>query len=159
MSKNIDVLTEQFSTALFVMMQNFGPQLVIRAQLGLTPGQVFMLHFIQKEKQCNVSKLAEKVEVNPSAVTVMLDRLENHGFVVRVRDKIDRRVVIVQLTEAGSEALNRVLNVRQQIMKHCLTQIESHELDSFVQTFEKLATISTAMDIKAITGPEKGLEG
>jgi MarR family transcriptional regulator, organic hydroperoxide resistance regulator len=159
MSKNIDMLTERFDAALFVMMQNLGPQLIIRTQLDLTPGQVFMLHFIQQKNQCSVSKLADKMEVNPSAITVMLDRLENHGFVARARDKNDRRVVIAQLTEAGEEALNRVLNVRKQIVQHCLTQIEPDELDSFVQTLEQLATICTSMDIKTIIGFENHLEG
>jgi MarR family transcriptional regulator, organic hydroperoxide resistance regulator len=159
MFEDIDSLTERFDAALYITLQNLGPQLVNRAQLGLTPGQVFMLHFIRQENQCTVSKLAEKMEVTPSAITVMLDRLENHGFVFRTRDKSDRRVVIIQLTEAGDAALNQVLNVRNEIMKHCLTQIEPDELDSFVQTLQKLATISASMDIKAIMGLENSLEG
>jgi MarR family transcriptional regulator, organic hydroperoxide resistance regulator len=159
MYKDIDSLTERFDKALFITMQNLGPQLISRIQSGLTPGQVFILHFIQKESRCSVSKLAEKMEVNPSAITVMLDRLENHGFVIRTRDKNDRRVVAVELTESGDKTLKQVLNVRKQIMQHCLTQINPDELDSFVQTFEKLATISAAMDIKAIIGRENRLEG
>jgi MarR family transcriptional regulator, organic hydroperoxide resistance regulator len=150
MHQNIDSLTERFDKSLFVLLQNLGPQLINRAQLGLTPGQVFMLHFIQQDSQCSVSKLAEKMEVAPSAITVMLDRLENHGFVARTRDKVDRRVVIINLTDVGEEKLNHVLDVRKQIMQHCLTQIEFNELNSFIQTLEKLSPIAQAMDIKAI---------
>lgn len=158
MSETNDELTERFDVALFALLQNLGPQLIIRAQLGLTPGQVFMLHFIRQEQHCSVSKLAEKMEVNPSAITVMLDRLEGHGYAIRTRDLNDRRVVIVQLTEAGNEALNQVLDVRKQIMQHCLTQIEQGELNAFVCTLEKLASISKRMDLKSIVGVEKHLE-
>jgi len=150
MYENIDALTECFDKYLFVLMQNLGPQLINRAQLGLTPGQVFLLHFIRQESQCSVSKLAEKMDVAASAITVMLDRLENHGFVVRTRDNVDRRVVMIALTDAGEETLNHVLNVRKQIMQNCLTQIESHELDSFIQTLEKLASIAQTMDAKTV---------
>lgn len=159
MFKSIDVLTERFDAALFGMMQNLGPQFIIRARFGLTPGQVFLLHFIQQENQCNVSKLADKMEVNPSAITVMLDRLENHGFVVRLRDANDRRVVITHLTEAGEDTLNKVLKARKQILQHCLEQVHPDELDVFVQTLEKLAARSASMDINAIIGLENRLEG
>ena len=99
MHKNLDSLTERFDKSLHVLMQHLGPQLISRTQLDLTPGQVFMLHLIRNESLCSVSKLAEKMEVAPSAITVMLDRLENHGFVSRKRDTSDRRVVIIELTE------------------------------------------------------------
>ena len=158
MSNHIESLTERFDTALYIMMQNLGPQLIHRAQLGLTPGQVFMLHFIRKERQCRVSTLAEKVEVNPSAITVMLDRLEHRGFVRRTRDTGDRRVVLIQITDDGEESLNKVLHVRSQIMQHCLMQLRPDELDSFVQTLEKLATVSAAMDIKELIQAENRLE-
>lgn len=159
LSKRIDVLTKQFDGALLVLLQNLGPQLIIRAQLGLTPGQVFMLRFIKQENQCSVSKLADKLEVNPSAITVMLDRLESHGFVERIRDMNDRRVVIAQITHAGEETLNHVLDVRNQIIQRCLEQVQPSELDSFVQTLEKLAAISAETDIKSIAGLENRMEG
>ena len=152
MHQNIDALIERFDQSLFVLMQNLGPQLIHRAQLGLTPGQVFMLHFIQQNGQGSVSKLAEKMEVAPSAITVMLDRLENHGYVSRTRDKIDRRVVIIELTNSGAKKLKQVLDVRKQIIQHCLMKVEADELDSFVQTLENLSAIAQAMDLNAIIG-------
>lgn len=151
MHHDIDSLTERFDKSLFVLMQNLGPQLINRAQLGLTPGQVFMLHLIRDEAHCSVSKLAEKMEVAPSAITVMLDRLESHDFVSRSRDKADRRVVLIELTEAGQEKLDQVLKVRKQIMQQCLTQIELGELESFVRQLEELAAIAPAVSIKGTT--------
>lgn len=155
MNQNIDSLTERFDKALFVFMQNLGPQLINRAQLGLTPGQVFMLHFIRQDTQCTVSKLAEKMEVAPSAITVMLDRLENHGFVSRNRDKVDRRVVIVELTDAGERKLNHVLDVRKQIIERCFAQVDSDELAIFMRTLETLSSVASALDLKEIIGLNK----
>lgn len=155
MHKNIDALTESFQKALFILLQNLGPQLINRAQIGLTAGQVFMLHLIQKENQCSVSKLAGKMEVAPSAITVMLDRLESHNYVSRTRDKADRRVVIIELTDDGKKKLEHVLEVRKQIMQLCLTQLEPGELTSFVQSLEKLASFAQTMDIKTMIELEK----
>lgn len=148
MDQDIDSLTERFDKSLLLLKQNLGQNLFNRAQLGLTPGQVFMLSFIQKKGQCSVTKLAEKLEVAPSAITVMLDRLESHGFVSRTRDKSDRRVVIIELTDAGVEKLNYVLEKRKQIMQQCFKEMESDELDSFIQSLEKLASIVQKVQIK-----------
>lgn len=159
MSHKIDAITERFDQALITTMQNLGPKLIHRVRLGLTPSQVFMLRFIQKEKQCSLSSLADKMEVSASAGTVMLDRLENHGLVVRTRDKNDRRVVITQLTPEGEHALNDVLKIRKKMVQHCLAQFEPDELTPFVQTLEKLAAISAEMDVQAVIGSGKDLEG
>lgn len=152
MHKNFDSLTERFDKSLMVLMQNLGPQLISRAQLDLTPGQVFMLHLIRNERLSSVSKLAEKMEVAPSAITVMLDRLENHGFVSRTRDTSDRRVVIIELTEAGERELDHVLKVRKTIMQHCFKQMDDNELIPFIEGLEKLSSISQKMEIAEVMG-------
>lgn len=149
-NQDLDLLMDRFDKSLIVLMQNLGPQLINRAQLGLTPGQVFMLHFIRKESQCTVSKLADKMEVAPSAITVMLDRLETHGFVSRSRDKTDRRIVIITLTDDGEEKLDRVLEVRKKIIQHCFSQMDPNELDPFIQSLEKLSSIAQMMNIQEI---------
>lgn len=143
--KNIDALSERFEKSLFILSKNLGPELIARTQLDLTPGQVFMLYFIQQENPCTVSTLAEKLEVSPSSITVMLDRLESHGFVTRVRSTNDRRVVITELTEKGKAKLNHVLGVRKQITQYCLEQVDVKELESFISTLESLASIAQAM--------------
>lgn len=152
MHQDIDSLTERFDKSMLALKQNLGQQFISRVQIGLTPGQVFMLHFIRKIGSCSVSTIAEKMEVAPSAITVMLDRLENNGFVCRKRDQADRRVVIIEITEAGEEKLNYVLEKRKKILQHCFTQMEPHQLVSLIQSMEKLASIAETMDIKEIIG-------
>lgn len=150
MDQNISRLTDRFHEALTVMMQNLGPQLITRAQLELTPGQAFMLNFIKKNGQLTVSSLADKMEVAPSAITVMLDRLEKRKFVLRVRDQRDRRVVLVLLTEEGHRALGRVINLRKRAIQQCLEKISLDELAIFVKTLEKLSDISQTVDIQSM---------
>lgn len=73
---------------------------------GLTNGQIFMIYHINEVGSCTVSALAAKMEVKPSAITVMLDRLESHGYVIRERGTEDRRVVHVALTDEGKGCLS-----------------------------------------------------
>jgi len=48
-----------------------------------------------------ISKLAKYILVKPSTVTGIIDRLEHKGLVKRERNQVDRRVVTIELTEAG----------------------------------------------------------
>lgn len=147
MTEGIEGLTERFNQSLIVLMQNLGPNLIRRPEFGLTPGQVVMLKIIEHEPFCRVSKLAELLEVAPSAITVMLDRLEHHGYVFRKRGDEDRRVVTVGLTPSGREKLDFAIRVRRQIMAACLAKLDVDELMNLVQASEKLAFIVESLDV------------
>jgi len=51
-----------------------------------------------------MSDLAECAQTSQTSLTGIVDRLEEHGFVVRVRSAEDRRVVDVALTDKGRDA-------------------------------------------------------
>ena len=152
--RDAGTLTSRFERAWHVTTHNLGPSLIGRMELGLTAGQLLMLYFVRQQERCTVSQLADKMEVNPSAITVMLDRLEHHQLVSRARDESDRRVVIVSLTERGSEELTRVWELRKRVLQHCLMQLNADELPSFVHTLERLASISSAMNVLEVAGLE-----
>ncbi len=48
-----------------------------------------------------ISKLAKYIMVKPSTATGIVDRLEEKGLVTRQRSLLDRRVVTIELTDAG----------------------------------------------------------
>ncbi|QQE78648.1 MarR family winged helix-turn-helix transcriptional regulator [Alicyclobacillus sp. SO9] len=143
-----DSLPDRFDTALFTTMQHIGPQLVQEMDLELTPGQVFMLHFIREQPNCSASALSDKMEVNPSAVTVMLDRLEHHGFVLRQRSKKDRRMIVIQLTETGRKALSHVMDIRRIILAYCFNKLNPKEPELLVELLEHVAKISSGLNLK-----------
>ncbi|WP_067619146.1 MarR family winged helix-turn-helix transcriptional regulator [Alicyclobacillus acidiphilus] len=155
MNSNTQSLTERFDATLVLVIQNLGPHLMRRLKNELTPSQVFLLHLVKKEGKCPISRLADKMEVARSSITLMLDRLEGHGFVVRERDAEDRRVVTVELTPAGENALENVLAIRKRVIEHCLKQFSEKELEGLLGGLDKLASIAASMDIqRVIESPE-----
>ncbi|MCM2533217.1 hypothetical protein NDK43_13435 [Neobacillus pocheonensis] len=46
--------------------------------------------------------------------------------------------------------MNYVLVIRKKIMQDCFIQMEPNELDPFIQSLEKLASIAQLMEIKEI---------
>jgi DNA-binding MarR family transcriptional regulator len=53
------------------------------------------------EGTASVTDLASAAQVNPGAMTRLLDKLEQRGIVARVADPTDRRALRIHLTEAG----------------------------------------------------------
>ena len=53
------------------------------------------------EGDAGASELARNAELNPGAMTRLLDRLEERALIVRVADPADRRALRVQLTDTG----------------------------------------------------------
>jgi DNA-binding MarR family transcriptional regulator len=70
----------------------------------LTNAQWFPLFKLFLGKASTVAELARECQLDAGAMTRLLDRLEAKGLCRRVRSMEDRRVVHIELTEAGREA-------------------------------------------------------
>src|SRR3954466_13211287 len=73
----------------------------------LTQGQIRALFTIDTKGEATAGELAKAAELSPASVSSMLDNLERDGIVERRRSDSDRRVVVVTLTAAGQELLER----------------------------------------------------
>ena len=52
-----------------------------------------------------VSDLSMQMQITPGAVTHMLNSLEEGGYIARLADPADRRVVLVKLTDKGKHTV------------------------------------------------------
>ena len=69
--------------------------------LGLTYPQYLVLNLLWAEDGQLVGRLAERLALESSTLTPLLQRLEAAGLVSRTRDPANARQVIVALTDAG----------------------------------------------------------
>lgn len=134
--KDLDQLVHRIELAFRAFTRN------VRANLSnihpaITKPQLFMLHTIQQYNQCKLTQLAEVLEVKPSAITVMIDRLEKVGLVERISDPSDRRVIIVQPTESGIDVLQKAHIVRTEAIKRYLNHFSQKEIEQFTYLLEK----------------------
>ncbi|HEV2529462.1 MAG TPA: MarR family transcriptional regulator [Thermomicrobiales bacterium] len=76
---------------------------VRRERFGLSPSLTMVLYTIRDEPTPTLRHLAERLDVTPTAITSITDRLESLGFVRRVRTPGDRRRTQLEITPAGRE--------------------------------------------------------
>lgn len=72
---------------------------------GLTLMQLRILMEIYRAGTHTVGSLAEASSVAGTNISTMCKRLEKEGFVQRIRDQIDERIVRIQLTEFGEKTI------------------------------------------------------
>jgi len=75
-------------------------------ELRATKGQIKLLRVLMTRQHCTMQELAEQLDVAPPTVTAMVKRLLTQGFVERVRDEQDWRVVQVLPTQRGQRAVS-----------------------------------------------------
>lgn len=75
----------------------------VLAELGLTFARyeaLVLLHF-SRRGSLPLGKMGERLQVHPTSVTNLVDRLEDQGLVRRTRHPTDRRTTLAEITEAG----------------------------------------------------------
>lgn len=78
------------------------------ALLGVNRTDQRCLDIVQRLGQITAGELAHQSGLTTGAVTAVIDRLEQAGYLRRVRDPADRRKVLVELTELSISLANIV---------------------------------------------------
>jgi MarR family 2-MHQ and catechol resistance regulon transcriptional repressor len=81
------------------------------ARVNLTRGQYGVLDALLYFGPLQLGQLAEKILRSEGTMTTVVDNLERRGLVERERNRHDRRVVTVSLTEAGRQLISEVVPV------------------------------------------------
>ncbi|GIO38813.1 MarR family transcriptional regulator [Paenibacillus antibioticophila] len=139
MDFDLDHYIERLLAAWSNSFRKIHSEIMQHSELGLTGPQFQMLSLIYRSKSCNVSYLSEKLDVKPSAITVMADRLVQSGYIERRHDEQDRRAVLLSVTEHGADVYKEAGNRSRKVLKAHLSDLTSHELETLIGVIEKLA--------------------
>ncbi|WP_258002048.1 MarR family winged helix-turn-helix transcriptional regulator [Mesotoga sp. Brook.08.YT.4.2.5.1] len=67
--------------------------------------ELYILLFVALKGPRSMSSLAKEYSMTKSNITVLVDDMENKGYLARVRSEEDRRVIMITLTERGKAFL------------------------------------------------------
>lgn len=88
--------------------------------LGLYPGQEFLMMHLWDTGAVRQAELIKAMDLDPSTVTKMLQRLEQAGHVRRRPDPDDRRAVLVEATEESCALHAEVRDAWSDLEEHTL---------------------------------------
>src|SRR5699024_12156843 len=91
---------------------------------------------VERTGPTKMSDLASLLYLTTGAVTTASDRLNENGYITRVRNKEDRRIVHLELPTKGAEALQSLQNEGRKIMKKVFHDISDDDLKTINNVFE-----------------------
>jgi len=104
------------------------PELRDISELRATTGQIRLLRMLITHQRCTMQELADQLDVAPPTVTAVIKRLLTQGFVERLRDEQDWRVVRVLPTERGQRAVSLYDEYRRANLQRRLAHLNQEEL-------------------------------
>lgn len=107
-----------------------GPLEVTASQL------IVIVNLAGRECATSASELCKGISYDAGAMTRMLDRLEAKGLVRRTRSPADRRLVNLELTQAGKAAYPRLREISMRVLNHALrdfTVDEARQLEGMLR--------------------------
>ena len=116
---------------------------------GLTIPQLAALQAIQRLQPITVGVLARNIYLGAATVTGILGRLEKRGLVRRTRGDLDRRSVVVELTDDGAELVAEAPSLLQDRFHRELAKLQEWEQTMILATLQRIASMMDAEDIEA----------
>ena len=115
------------------------------AEIGLSDAQWKPLFMLVQERASTVAELARECAMDPGSMTRLLDRLEAKGLLQRVRSTDDRRVVRLEITPAGREAVASVPEVLARIGNAHLAGFSREEWQTLKSLLRRMVNNAEAL--------------
>ncbi len=85
-------------------------------------------------------EMTEKLNVKPASASEVLTKLANKGFIIRVPSSIDKRTMVISLTDEGAKIADEAYRYRSLRIVEMLSCFDDEEKDVLLSLLEKMNT-------------------
>ena len=114
------------------------------------PARILLATLDGAEQPLSHSAIAERLFVTGASVTSLVDTLARKGLVRRVPDTSDRRVMLVELTDAAQPVIDAYLAEVTTLHAHEFAVLDDEERETFVRLLAKVAASIESLDVDAV---------
>lgn len=107
-------------------------------KVKLTLSQIAILDILSRDKESNMSDLARSMNVTTAAITGIVDRLVRDGYVTRVSDPDDRRVIKIKLTSKGIAVVKSSLENKRHMITRIFGVLPKEERDEYLKILTRI---------------------
>ena len=105
-------------------------------QCSVTTSQCFILVEIGRNPGICVKELARVLKLDKSAVSRAVEELVKKGYVIREYSKIDRRSVVLTLTEGGESRFNKIEADMYKKFKNVFSRIPKDKQEQVLEALQ-----------------------
>jgi DNA-binding MarR family transcriptional regulator len=134
----IDSIVAQFRASLGEL-RCVGSERLVRH--GVSMAHLHVMSMLDRHGELPMSRVAELLGVSDSNATGLVDRMEEHGFVERVRHPEDRRVVLVRISDRGRQILADVEVLRDDLVVRIMGRLDTAQLERLAVALNDVASV------------------
>jgi DNA-binding MarR family transcriptional regulator len=110
-------------------------------RLGLSAAELLALAHLSLDGALGPTGLTRRLHMTTGAMTAMLDRLAERDYVVREPHPVDRRRVVVRLSEAGRERVFTQVHGMAEAVVALSARLSSQQRDAVAGYIEELSRL------------------
>lgn len=129
----------------------------ITQNYGLTMIQVRILLELNMNGAQSIGALGKTIGIAGGNMSAMCKKLQQLGFVTRIRDDRDERIVKVTLSGQGEDTIHEVDELLIQRYSQCLAGENEEDLDNIIEGLKKLRILLQRLKHTQEPPAEKGV--
>lgn len=99
----------------------------------ITVPQFLVLEYLSRSGESKMTDLARFLSVTTAAMTGIVERLVRYGYISRLSDPQDRRIIKVRLTSKGSTRVESTACERRKMIINIFSKITQAERDDYLK--------------------------
>lgn len=109
-------------------------------KVNLHPGQPPLLFILHNHEGITQKELAEKLNVTPPTVAVMIRRMEKYELIEKKHDKNDRRIYRVHLSKKGREMIKELHKIFKELEIVVFENFDNEEKETLRNFLNKVVS-------------------
>lgn len=105
---------------------------------GFDFNEFTVLEVVYHKKKLTVTEIKEKVLVANSSLSYILDKLENKNLITRTKNKEDKRITYIELTDEGLKVSEEIFPMHYNVLKEVFSVLTNEEKDVMIKTLKKV---------------------
>ena len=134
--KNIDRLTELVFTLSRITRDGIEDK-----NNSLSYIQFQTLSFLIRRKTPTMKEISEYIHITAPSTTILIDNMVRMEYILRINDKIDRRIIRLEITKKGQKELKIGLFVARKHLEKIFSKLSKTDRDDFERILTKLSKL------------------
>ncbi len=114
-------------------IKNYMKKKIKEKNIQISAGQSGVLFMLRQEKNLKMSELSKLLQIDNSAITRLIDRLEKNEMVKREMNPTDRRQYLISITEKGKKGIDIVGEIAMQTNEKIKEGFSEEDISVFIR--------------------------
>ncbi|QQD84320.1 MULTISPECIES: MarR family winged helix-turn-helix transcriptional regulator [Jeotgalicoccus] len=109
---------------------------------GLNISEFAVMELLYNKGPQPINRIQERILIANSSTTYVLDKLQEKGYIVRLRDEHDKRSMKVELTEQGQALIGDIFPSHANLLSSLFDELSDEELSQFRNMLKKISAVA-----------------